>query len=173
MKNTLLFLAVFSMTLCSYAQQHRKIFDQCKSLKIYSVKKGDTVIVQCDTVLLLNKKYAGALKNINANSNDLISLLYNRIDEQTNEYNHLRLLYDSLQNHSLNYINRTDGQLKVLKDSVQQSIMYIHSAQKGLEEIKDDIKKGMKKSKVTTGLLWGSCGLAAGVLIGTLLGFLH
>jgi len=140
---------------------------------MFSVRKGDTVVIQCDTVLLLNKKFAGKYNDIIANYDNYVALLNTRINEQSAEYGKLHLLYDSLLNRSVDYIRRTDKNLVLLKDSVQKSILYISSAQKGLDDIRNDIRKGMKKNNLTRNIVWGTSGLAAGILAGVLIGFFH
>jgi len=173
MKNPiLLFLFISSATLC-FSQKHIKTFANCQSGKMFSVRKGDTVVIQCDTVLLLNKKFAGKYNDIIANYDNYVALLNTRINEQSAEYGKLHLLYDSLLNRSVDYIRRTDKNLVLLKDSVQKSILYISSAQKGLDDIRNDIRKGMKKNNLTRNIVWGTSGLAAGILAGVLIGFFH
>lgn len=173
MKNLFLFLWVIVAGSPCFPQKHIKTFSNCQSGKLFSARNGDTVLIQCDTVLLLNKKFAGKYNNIIAGYEDYAALLNKRIDEQSGEYDKLRILYDTLFYKSVDYTRRTDNHLILLKDSIQKSILYISSAQKGLDEIRSDIKKGMKKNNLARNILWGTSGLAVGILTGLLIGILH
>lgn len=168
-------LTIFFLTALSscFAQKHVKYFSNCSSSNLFSVKKGDTVLIQCDSVLLLNRKYAGRYNDIIAGYEDYVSLLNGRIGEQEKQYSKLRTEYDTMFVRSATYIRQADRDLLILKDSVKKSIMYVSKAQSDLEDIKADIRKSMKKNNLPANLVWGVSGVAVGVLAGVLIGFLR
>lgn len=170
-----LIFAIFFLTCINhcYTQKHVKYFSNCRSSNLFGVKKGDTVLIQCDSVLLLNRKFAGRYNDIISGYEDYISLLNVRIDEQEIQYRQLRLEYDTLFLRSLKYISKTDNDLLLLRDSVGKSILYVNKARQDLEDIKADIKKGMKKNNLPVNVIWGVSGVAAGILAGVLIGFLR
>jgi hypothetical protein len=173
MKRLIFFLLIILACSHCFPQKHLKTFNNCQSGKLFSARNGDTVLIQCDTVLLLYRKFAGKYKDIINGYQSYVALLNMRIDEQAGEYNKLRILYDTMMFRSADYIRRTNSSLIVLKDSVQKSILYIHSAQKGMDEIRSEVKKGMQKNNLARNIVWGTSGLAAGILAGVLIGLFH
>jgi len=164
--NRIIILSIFLLSaIHTYSQNHIKTFSKCGSGNLFSIAKGDTLIIDCDTVLILNKKYAGKYNEIFKTYHENIELLNTRIKEQDSEYNKLKEVYNALLLESVNYIKNVDSNIKSLDNSVKNSITYLSNAQTDISEIKKDIKKSRHSGITKSNIIWGTGGLILGLLI--------
>jgi len=154
---------IFSNNL--FAQRHLKNFSNCSSLAIYEVYYGDTILIKCDTVYLMNKKKITGCKEVVKEQAEYIKFLNGRIDEQKMEYDRLKKVNDTLVIGSSEYINKSYKNLDDLKNSLDKSINYINTAQTDIADIKKDIKTELIKRDKNK-FIWGAGGIVFGILIG-------
>ena len=138
--------------------------------------RGDSILVNCDTVFLVNtstyKLYADVYKNFNAKNSDIrrlaslfdnSRLLYeNRIDQQALEYQALKKEFDELMTRSQDVVLQTSNKLLSVDNSLMRIDRNVSNAQANIEEakklIRQEIRLGNKQR-----LKWGIGGLVIGV----------
>ena len=157
-------------------------FDDCSSVQTVLLLSGDTFLVKCDTVYLLNKltfrQYDGAYRDIHKRGSsisnlmnaydEIIGLQQNRLQEQAKSYDELRSNFSSLAG---------DTQTKIAESSTR-----LNSAVASLDNLNHDLIEtkrllGEAKEIVNTEknwlnvekLLWGAGGLVVGVVLGSVL----
>jgi hypothetical protein len=144
--------------------------------------RGDSILVNCDTVFLVNtstyKVYADVFKNFNAKNSDVkrLALLFdqskalyeNRIQQQTVEYQSLKKQFDELVLRSQSVVQQTSENLLTVDKSLLRIDRNVASAQANIEEakklIREEIRLGNKQR-----LKWGIGGLLVGVGVSTIL----
>jgi len=156
-----------------------RTFDDCTSIQTILLLSGDSFLVKCDTVYLLNKltfrQYDGAYRDIRKRGSsvsnlmsaydEIIGLQQNRLQEQAKSYNELRSNFSSLAG---------DTQTKIAESSTR-----LTSAVASLDNLSNDLVEtkrllGEAKEIVNTEknwlnvekLLWGAGGLVVGVVLG-------
>jgi hypothetical protein len=151
----------------------------------YSVMRfyqGDSILVNCDTVFLINtatyKLYADVFKNFNAKNSDvkrLVTLfdqskaLYeNRIQQQGLEYQALKKEFDGLMSKSQTVVQQTTDKLSAVDNSLVRIDRNVASAQANIEEAKNLIRQEIRLGNKQR-LKWGLGGLVVGVGITTIL----
>ena len=174
-------LLLLLVTTC-WGQQVIQTFDDCASLQTVLLLSGDTYLVKCYTVYLLNKltfrQYDGAYRDIRKRGasvsnllnayDEIIGVQQTRLQEQARIYNELRSNFSSLAG---------DTQAKIVESSVR-----LTSAVASLDNLNNDLvetKKllGEAKEIVNTErnrlnlekVLWGAGGIVVGVVLGVVL----
>lgn len=164
------------------SQPVTKTFDDCASLQTVLLLSGDTFLVKCDTVYLLNKltfrQYDGAYRDIRKKGtsianlmnayDEILGLQENRLREQAKSYDELRVNFLSLA---------TDTQTKITDSSIRltAALTSLDNLNKDLVETK--MLLGEAKEIIHTEknwlnlekLLWGAGGVAVGVVLGAVL----
>lgn len=161
----LLVLALFFLFCInfSFGQTRTKSFSNCDSGKMYSVSSGDTIVIQCERVLLLNPKYAGKYNEIIESYREENMLLEERIVELEANYLQQRQLNDSLVTKSLKHVATSENDFALLQLAMKNSIDNINTVKTDLTDLKSDIKKSMKMSALKSNILWGTGGLIIGI----------
>lgn len=174
-KILLLSLALFSF-FCSNAQQLCHV-DNCVTITSYLTGKGDTLVINCDSVYLLNKKtYAiyqvaydklkgrdGNIKQAFSAYESLVELQSKRIDEQDMEYNQLKMQFDSLVLTSGKFIDKTGNRLGELTDAMNKVNANLNSALIQIKESETVINSGKKKG-IRNSIAWGGGGFTLGLV---------
>ena len=154
-----------------------KVIDQCDSVDVYKFSRGDTVMVSCDTIYTISNgryhEYELMRFILSKNNNLLFSTLnemkanYEREIKQEKHYSaQLKLQFDKLDNQSQKYITTIDKNLQSAMSSLNEANTKIDSADKGVKETLDILKKE-KKMQLGKKLLWGTGGLVIGIAIST------
>lgn len=157
-------------------------FDDCSTIQTVLLLSGDTFLVKCDTVYLLNKltfrQYDGAYRDIRKRGSsvsnlmnaydEIIGLQQNRLLEQAKSYDELRSNFLSLAG---------DTQTKIAESSTR-----LTSAVASLENLNKDLVEtkrllGEAKEIINTEkswlnlekLMWGTGALVVGVVLGAVL----
>jgi hypothetical protein len=175
-------VALFLLVSPCWGQNVTQTFDDCASIQTVLLVSGDTFLVKCDSVYLLNKltfrQYDGAYRDIRKRGSsvsnlmnaydEIIGLQQNRLEEQAKSYNELRSNFSSLAG---------DTQTKIAESSTR-----LNSAVASLENLNNDLVEtkrllGEAKEIINTEkswlnlekLMWGTGGLVVGVVLGAVL----
>lgn len=135
--------------------------------------QGDTIMVRCDTVFLLNKstfsRFNAVYKDPKINElvstqNQLIEAYEKRNTEQDDAYEQLKSNFDKVVNNSNLLIQTSKEELGGIKQSLSSAQTNIDSAKTDISEVKDLLKKDLRKANEAK-LKWGIGGLAIGILV--------
>jgi hypothetical protein len=175
MKTLLILCIVLVLTPCISAQV--KMLDQCGPADVSVFVKGDTILVNCDTVYTMtNERYQGyelmrltLLKNNNllfSTISQMKSAYETRIEQQKTEYLTLKSLYDDLDVKSTGYIKIIDNNLKASMASIESANIKIDSTRALIKDTRDIIKSDIRK-QFGGKLLWGVGGVVIGLGVTT------
>ncbi len=171
---SLLFACFIVATL--QAQNKKKTFSDCNSMRNSEVYRGDTVIVHCDSVIMLTKPKFKLYQNSNRTYAEIVRTYDNYVDvlgkrseQQTKEYNQLKLLNDSLIRVSGRYADSIDWKVGDLKDGISRSLKDLQTIKTDVSSLKTDVQKSGKLGKLKSKFLWGGSGVIIGILLGHLL----
>ena len=149
----------------------------CSGLAASRYYLKDTIVVNCDTVFLLNKVtysfYKNQLKKINAadpklkelvtTQSELINLYEKRILDMGNQYTDLRKTVDENLKKSSVLIETSSGEMINLKNTLTRAQGNIAAAQDSISTVKRILIKDMARIKKNN-LKWGVGGVIFGVL---------
>ena len=149
-----------------------------KDYSVLRFYKGDTVLITCDTVFLVNtstyRLYADVFRNFNSKNSDVRKLaalfdqskeLYeNRIHQQTAEYEALKKQFDDLVHQSQALVHQTSDKLIAVDNTLNRIDRNISNAQTNIDEAKKLIREEMRLGNKQR-LKWGIGGLGVGVVI--------
>lgn len=177
-----IFLLFFSITIAANLYGQNKnvnltSFNYCSSNKSpLMFLYGDTIIIDCDTIYLVNKgRYAfykniheAALSNKDSVSSKLLNAFELRLFEQQNAYD--ELLNNSKQSEkiTLDLINDTQSSLVNTQKTLDYTQQTLDKSLKSLESANDYIKKEKWNSKGKK-ILAGVGGVGIGLIIGILI----
>jgi hypothetical protein len=138
--------------------------------------RGDTIIVSCDSLFLMNPKRYAFYKSIHStilsnNDSTLVNLL-NSYEQRLKEHQQIidELLLNSKLAESISFdlIESTHSSIATTQKTIVNSQMLLESSSGKLDHAKEDIKKSQIKS-TRNKLLFGAGGFGAGVVLGLLL----
>ncbi len=149
----------------------------CSGLAASRYYSKDTIVVNCDTVFLLNKVtysfYKNQLKKINAadpklkelvtSQGELISLYEKRILDMGNQYTDLRKTFDENMKRSSMFIESSSADMTSLKHTLTKAQSNIAAAQDSLSTVKSILVKDMARIKKNN-VKWGVGGVIFGVM---------
>ncbi|MBI1768399.1 MAG: hypothetical protein HY015_08330 [Bacteroidetes bacterium] len=149
----------------------------CTGLSASRYYLKDTIMVNCDTVFLLNKMtysfYKNQLKKINAadpklkelvtSQGELINLYEKRILDMGNQYAELRKTFDENLKKSAVFIEGSNREMTSINSSLTKAQGNIAAAQDSISSVKSILIKDMAKIKKNN-LKWGIGGVVFGVL---------
>ncbi len=171
----LLFIVCFFVANLS-GQNKMKTFTDCNSTRNAEVYKGDTVIVRCDSLIILTKQKFKLYQNNNRTYAEIVrtydnyvDVLEKRSEQQTSEYNRLKLLNDSIIYMSGQYADSIDWKVGDLKDGIYRSLSDLQTIKTDVTSLKTDVQKANKLGKLKSKLLWGGGGVIVGIILGRLL----
>ncbi|HEX2936210.1 MAG TPA: hypothetical protein VHO72_12730 [Bacteroidales bacterium] len=174
----LLILALFA---CFYfvnlsGQNKKKVFSECNSMRNSEVYRGDTIIVRCDSIIMLTRQKFRLYQNNNRTYAEIvrtydnyIDVLEKRSEQQTMEYNRLKLLNDSIIHVSGKYADSIDWKVDGLKTGLAQSLEELKGVKTDVTSLKTDVQKAGKLGKLKSKFLWGGAGVIVGIIVGQLL----
>lgn len=172
---------ILLLTMSSYSQQVFKDAD-CVTVSSFLTGSGDTLIIQCDSVYLLNKKtfaiyqsayerWKGRDVNIRQVFNtyeNLVELQSRRIDQQELEYTLLKAQFDSLAFSSTRFIDKTGVRLGELTESLNKVNQNLEAAVGQINDSQALLKEERKK-RIKNSVAFGAGGLTLGLLLGLVL----
>lgn len=164
------------------SQPITQTFDDCSSIQTVLLLSGDSFLVKCDTVYLLNKltfrQYDGAYRDIRKRGasvsnlmnayEEVIGLQQNRLQEQAKSYDDLRSSFLGLANDTQSRIAESSTRLTSAVASLDNLNNDLVETKKLLGEAKEIInteKSWLNLEK----LMWGTGGLVVGVVLGAVL----
>ncbi|KAA2241387.1 hypothetical protein F0L74_15915 [Chitinophaga agrisoli] len=180
-KCCLLLLAGLLPMLPVCGQGKLKFFNTCAGSSNYRLTRGDTVIIQCDSSLLMNSRnfriYEAAYKQSKkGNSGELLRSYEALVQQQdtminngTRDYAALRLRFDSLANSSIAALDRTSKDIGVVKDSINNVSMQLNQTQVIIGDAIKTVNDERRKSFLNK-LYWGIGGLGIGVAVAGIIG---
>lgn len=160
----------------AFSQGRFKHFNDKDNIKTYVVRSSDTIVVDQDSVMVMNRKTYILYESLRRNNATYKSLsiaydsllkaketLYqNQISKQDSEYNRLRGILDSVAIHSINVSNSTSNSLSEIRDSLTASAQILNQAKANLIKTQKDLKKE-KVQKILGRFYWGLGGLGIGI----------
>lgn len=172
-----LILTIIGLTLLLSSSAQVKIITECSSEDVYISVAGDTVVVNCDTVYLMNherfRNYELMRLTLLKNNNLLFSTISQmktayetRIEQQKQEYINMKLLYEECDSQSKGYITKIDNNLKASIISLDKANQKIDSTRDLIKDTQEIIKKDIRK-QFGSKLLWGAGGVVIGLGIST------
>lgn len=171
----LLIIACFFVANLS-GQNKKKTFADCGSTRNAEVYKGDTVIILCDSLIILTKKKFKLYQSNNRTYTEIVStydgyvdILEKRSVQQTREYNQLKLLNDSLVRMSGLYTDSIDWKVGDLKSGISRSLHDLQTIRTDVSSLKTDVQKSGRLGKLKSKFLWGGGGVIIGIIAGILL----
>ncbi len=181
MKRIIGIVAISALTLNSYSQQIFKEAD-CVTVSSFLIGRGDTVIIQCDSVYLLNRKtfsiYQSAydkwkgrdvnVRQVFSTYENLVELQERRIGQQDLEYNRLKAQFDSLAFSSTSFIDKTGSRLGELSNDLNKVNTNLNAAITQINEAQKLLAADRKK-RIKNSIAFGAGGLTLGLLLGLLL----
>ncbi|MBI3003963.1 MAG: hypothetical protein HYY49_00930 [Ignavibacteriales bacterium] len=181
MKRRLPFLILFINTTL-HSQPGVKDFSDCDQLQTVMVFANDVMSFCCDTAFVMNKltfrRYDSAYKDVRRRApgianlmsayDEIIELQAARLKNQSEEYETLRASFASLS---------VEAQSKIAESSTRltTAIHFMENLNKDLTETKrllgeaKEIIEAEKHGLNLEKILWGAGGVAAGIVIGTLI----
>lgn len=177
LKNLLIALFLNLFVFGIYGQREHS-FDNCTGIASYLTSRGDTVLIMCDSVYILNSKtlsiYRTAydkwktrdanLKQIFSTYESLVSVQEQRISEQKEEYAALRARFDSVSTATGAFIDKTSKRLDTVNETLVNLNQNLSEANRKLDESKAIIKEERRKS-ILTRVLWGLGGFGLGLVV--------
>ena len=179
MKKLIFISLLLAFSICLKAQRP---FGNCLTLTSYLTLKGDTFVIDCDSVYLLNKKTFSVyqlafekwkgrdinIKQAFATYESLVELQSRRIEEQDLEYNRLKMQFDSLAESSIAFIDQTGNKLGELTSVLNQVNTNLNSAITNINDT-EKVLKAEKKKRIQNSITWGVGGFTLGIVIALLL----
>ncbi|NJO69921.1 MAG: hypothetical protein HC830_12155 [Bacteroidetes bacterium] len=158
------------------AQQYYHV-NNCIAVTSILALRGDSLIIDCDTVYLLNRKtfsiYQNAydrLKNRDLNTRQvfttyesMVELQGRRIEQQDLEYNRLKLQFDSLAFTSGSFIDQTGNRLEEVTTILNTVNGNLQAASLQIKETQQMLVNE-RKNKLQTSIIWGLGGFAIGIV---------
>ncbi|WP_298741592.1 hypothetical protein [uncultured Chitinophaga sp.] len=177
----LLLLAIIP-ALRAQSQGRLKTFEQCAVKSGFRLTMGDTILVNCDSAMLMNsltfqmyETAYQAYRKQNPRTAEIIKLyeaLVIRQDstilENQRDYNALKLKFDTLFNASLSQINQTSKDVGAVKQDLSNVNTTLNNTQVLITDAIDKVNTARRKSFLDK-LYWGVGGLGIGVAVTAIL----
>lgn len=152
-------------------------FNSCTKLQAVSVSTGDTVVISCDSAMILNINtfsiYHNAYQRLQQGNADVAVLInrYNKmLDEdmekilkQDTSYSLFQGKFDSLVLNSLNFIKENSSLVTTIGEKLDSTRAAVDSSKKNVAEINSSINHAFIRNT----LLWTLCS-AGGFALGAL-----
>lgn len=164
------------------SQGRLKTFEACAVKSAFRLTMGDTILIKCDSAVLLNgltfkmyEKDNEMVSKQNPKSAELLRLyeaLVIRQDstilENQRDYNALRMKFDTLFQSSLSQINQTSQDIGVVKNNLNNVNTTLNNTQVMINDAIDKVNTARRKSFLDK-LYWGIGGLGIGVAVTAIL----
>lgn len=177
LKCCLLLLAGLLPVLHAGAQGRLKFFNTCAGSSNYRLTKGDTIIIQCDSSLLINSRnfsiYQSAYQQYRkgGNSGEILRSYESLVQQQDSminngkqDYTNLKLQFDSLYRVSISSLDRTSRDIGIVKDSLSNVSTQLNNTNIIIGDAIHQVNQARKRSFLDK-LYWGIGGLGIGVAI--------
>jgi flagellar biosynthesis chaperone FliJ len=165
-----------------HAQGTLKTFKDSSGTSIYSIFRGDTLFIQCDTAFILNKytfniykKFYEKTRQGNSSFTGIMDSYESMIRQQdtmlkTKEiyYQQMKQQFDSLSGSSLAFMDKTSNSLQGISSSLDKATSSLVETQKLLEDSRKMLEEERKKRNART-LKFGIGGAVIGALITALI----
>lgn len=181
MKNIFLLLVVLSLASTSSAQEHRRLkkssLQYCTSNQApLQLVVGDTLIVACDTMYLINKTryefyksiHQATLQDDDVPCKNLLKAYETRLQEHELSYSKLLANSQKSEQSTLNLIEYTQKSLEDTQKSLLYSQQSLDESMQKLDGANEQIRKAKWNARGQK-LMTGIAGLGVGILIGILL----
>ncbi len=154
--------------------------EDCNTATIMEVFKGDTILIDCDTTYIVNRKTFRILENQNnkirkgdliqkellQNAFETIESLNGTVDRNQNDYNLLKSRFDSLAKNSITIIDKTLQNVTEASASNTKAMSEVADLKKRLKDIRTMLEKERKFRNIEK-FKWGIGGLAIGGAVAT------
>jgi len=177
LKCCLLLLAGLLPVLHTAAQGRLKFFNTCTGSSNYRLTNGDTIIIQCDSSLLMNSRnfsiYQSAYQQYRkgGNSGEILRSYETLVQQQDSmisngqqDYTNLRLQFDSLYRSSIASLDRTSRDIGIVKDTLNNVSTQLNNTNIIIGDAIKQVNQARKKSFLDK-LYWGIGGLGIGVAV--------
>ena len=165
-----------------YSQDMLKTFRDSSGTSVYSIYRGDTLLIQCDTAFIVNKntfsiykKYYDKTRQGSSSFKGIMDSYESMIRQQdtmlrTKEfyYQQMKHQMDSLTNNSLSFMDKTSVSLQGISSSLDKATSSLVETQKLLEESRKMLEEERRKRN-SRALKFGIGGVAIGALITALI----
>ncbi|MCF6406885.1 hypothetical protein L3C95_28560 [Chitinophaga filiformis] len=179
-----LLLAIFFCIAATqgHAQDRLKTFKDSSGTSIYSIYRGDTLLIRCDTAFILNKTTFGIYKKFydktrqgNSSFVGIMDSYENMIRQQDTMlrqkefyYQQLKQQFDSLSGSSLAFMDKTSTSLQGISSSLDKATTSLVETQKLLEDSRKMLEEERKKRN-SRALKFGIGGAVIGALVAALI----
>jgi hypothetical protein len=177
-----LLLLALAPALNAQSQGKLKVFDQCAIKSGFRLTMGDTILVSCDSAMLMNsltfqmyetayqayRKQNPRTAEIIKSYEALVIRQDSTILENQRDYNALKLKFDTLFNSSLSQINQTSKDIGTVKQDLGSVNNTLNNTQVLITDAIDKVNTARKKSFLDK-LYWGIGGLGIGVAVTAIL----
>jgi hypothetical protein len=164
------------------SQTETKTFNDCGSLQSVFFTANDLVLIQCDTVFVLNKltfrRYDAAYRELRrkgsnisklmSSYDELITLQQHRIEEQGRRYDSLHTSFTDLSTHAGMQVSESSTKLSAALTSMESLKKDLVDTKNLLGEAKEIIQSEQRRFSLNN-LLWGAGGVVAGIVVGVLI----
>jgi hypothetical protein len=176
-----LFLGMLAYSSGAFAQS-QMVLDRCTEIRSLLVTSGDQILIRCDTAYVLNavtfrlydqayrdlRKKASSVTNLINTYDEIISLQEIRLREQEASYSELRASFDALSGTSALAFEQASRRLEGAvgeMDSLDRSLAETNRLLAETQDIIETERRGLSVEK----LLWGTAGLAVGMILGVVI----
>lgn len=180
---TAIFIFLGWFATCS-GQARIRHFDDADNIKTYVVRVSDTVIIEQDSVMMMNRKTYMIYESLRRNNTTykILSKAYDsllliketmyqaQIKKQTDDYGKLHNLLDSLTFRTMSVASNTNLSLREIKDSLNSSAQILNLAKANLIKTEKELKHE-RIQKILGKFYWGIGGVGIGAA-GAALAFL-
>lgn len=165
-----------------YTQDRLKTFKDSSGTSIYSIYRGDTLLIYCDTAYILNKttfsiykKFYDKTRQGNSSFAGIMASYENMIHQQDTMlrqkeiyYQQLKQQFDSLSGSSLAFMDRTSTSLQGISSSLDKATTSLVETQKLLADSRKMLEEERRKRN-SRALKFGIGGAVIGALVAALI----
>lgn len=161
-----------------FGQNVAKHFTDKDNIGTHLALMGDTIIMDCDSITLMNEKTYNTYQKLMEKNIDSKKLFdeykaiqdqrtndyENQIKLQKEDYNRLHGLMNSLIDSSMNFANATKTDLIQISDSLVTVAKFLQEAKDSIQHAQSNVKAARRK-KILENFGWAIGGVATGALI--------
>lgn len=165
-----------------FSQDRLKTFKDTSGTSVYSIYRGDTLLIQCDTAFILNKttfniykKFYDKTRQGNTSFKGIMESYENMIHQQDTMlrlketyYQQLKQQFDSLSGSSLAFMDKTTTSLQGISSSLDKATTSLVATQKLLEDSRKMLEEERRKRN-SRALKFGIGGAVIGALVAALI----
>lgn len=166
----------------AYSQGTLKTFKDSSGTNVYSIYRGDTLLIQCDTAFVVNKntlsiykKFYDKTRQNNSSFKGIMDSYEHMIHEQDTMlrvkefyYQQLKQQMDSVTNNSLAFMDKTSLSLQGISSSLDKATTSLVETQRLLEDSRKMLEEERKKRN-SRAIKFGIGGAVIGALITALI----